>query len=250
MKNITPDNIYSYIDEVTPLKHRKPIHHLVTEIGQFAILLERYADDFTARGLSSGFLACASLIAKELEQREKTWAVKRYASSEAKECWRKAYREALAMRQSLIADMELAFYGSKSALNALGQITAGSGTEDLLMDIGALHALAINHADEVNGAGISSAQIENIAKAAKEYIRLFNEAEVAPDEAYFAKLSRDKARTVAEKYCSLVRYYVDRMYRKDPKIRKLFVSKYQSDANRRAYKRKYENSEDSFIVHE
>lgn len=250
MRTITPETLLAFIEATEPLKHRKPIMYLISELRQFSLLLQQHAADFTSRGLSEEFLNCAELIANELEKRESCWVANRFTPNGDKAQWKKARKEALHLKERLIDQLELALFDDSTALEQLREIKMEKGDELLPFAIDKLTTLAANHAAKAAQVGLTKEQIEEYSTKSDTYVQLFAKADIAPDEVARVKQARDKARTIAEKYCSLIRYYADRIYRDAPETRKLFVSKYQSESNKRAYIRRKSAPENSFIIHE
>lgn len=231
MKHTTPDNLIEKIDAVEIEESRKPVEFVVAELRQFGQALVLLKDRFTQKGLSPEFLLVAEPLADELQQREAEWLTGRFVSPEIKEKWDAAWAEGNARCSSLMDDLEISFYGNVEAMRALSQIEKGKGPEDMLQDIPQLVHLAETNLSAVAEVGITQEFLDETKVFGAECQDLFASSVVSDDEVEPIKEARDRAKTFAVKYLSLVRFYADRLFRREPDLREKFVSRYEQERN-------------------
>ena len=234
MKNTTPANLADTIHLQEPQSNGKPIPQLIAELRQFGSQFPAESVRFTSRGLKLDFLAVATVLADLLEQRESIWVNGRVATPESKAIWKALSEQGYICRDNLLEDLELALMDNPDALRALAEIRKGEGPEDMILDIAKLVELAKQHAAEVTASGITAKMLADATDLDKRLAEAFAATTGSGATAAALKLERDKARTFAVNYTSLIRRYADTIYRDEPEKRALFVSNWSKENNKRA----------------
>ena len=233
MKSVNPLSLIGAINATEPETNGKPVPYLLAELNQIAKICTTEAPKFTARGLGQPFLNCAVPLANELEKRETVWTASRFVTPETRSAWKALSQKGYELRDSLQAELDLALMDNPSAQKTLDAIREGTGAEDMILDIAKLVELGREHLLEVTAAGITPLMLDAAADLDRQLTLAFASKEATPGGSAPLKIARDRARTFASDYLSLIRRYADVIYKNDPTIRALFASKYQSEKNRK-----------------
>lgn len=244
MKNTTLETLIPTIDAIEAKVIPKPVEHLISEARQFHTILETEKPLFVARGLSEEFLSLGFGIAVVLQDREEKWLARRFDEPEVVDLWKKKVVEGYEVRGQLLADLDLALMDNTKAQRSIEKVKEGSGTADMLLDIGKLVEIGQTYPDDIVSGGLSLEYLANAEAKGHELTKLYNSSEVAQGEATELKDARDKAKVFTAGYLSLIRKYADVIYRNDPDKRDLFVSEYDA---RRA-KKKTSSDEESELT--
>lgn len=231
MKNTTPENLAEVINDTEPRRIPKPVEHVAVELSQVDSALSILKNDFQKRGLSEGFLSLGALIRLALIEAEQEWVNGRWVTGEKRAQWEELSALSDEKLGSFVDELEMALWDNEDAMRSIAQVEEGKGPEDMLLDLPLVAGVARNHYDAVIAGGITEEDIVDIETLATEASVAFTAVNMPPEVAEQLKVKRDKVKTVAADYLSLIRFYADRIYRKDAEKRSMFVSAYSRQVN-------------------
>ncbi len=226
MRNTTPTNLIEVINATEPNSSTKPVDHVIAELFQMSSALNDEKGKFIAKGLTDDFISVSAHLGKELQNRQANWVAGRFISSEQKLLWDELSPKGYDIRDMLVDDLEIAFYGNDELMRSLNVIKKGDGPEDMLQDLPQLTTVAESNMELASVVGITEESLLEVKQFSDSCAEAFASITVTPEQSAALKNSRDKAKAFATEYLSLIRFYADRIYRTDPETRQRFTSAY------------------------
>lgn len=235
MKHTTAENLAETITYTEPREISKPIHELNAELDQCESAFTTLKGDFIARGLTEAFLALPSFIKTQLIQSEDEWKKLFAATEETKIIWEMESPGGYSLRDKLKDDLEIGLWHIPVAMKRIDDIYSnGHGDADMLTDIPRLVEVGRDYLTELAESGTTEESLNEAEAVSNEIAKAFADTKTAPDTAAKMKVQRDKTKTFAQDYLSLIRFYASRMYERNSDERNAFISHYDREKQNRS----------------
>ncbi len=234
MKETTAENLTETITATEVRDITKPISELCAEIDQCESAFTTLKDDFINRGLPESFITLTTDIKSELLQSENEWKKLYATTEEVKKVWDEKAPKGYNFRDTLIDDLEIGLWHIPEAMKRIDDIYKGSGDADMLTDIPFLVKVGYDYLEDLIASGTTEERLTEADALGEEFAQAFANTKTAPDTAASMKLQRDKTKTFAQDYLSLIRFYASRMYKRNSNERNAFVSHYDRESQKRS----------------
>lgn len=234
MKHTTAENLTETIAATDPHEVTKPISELCAELDQFESAFSTLKNDFIGRGLPEQFLLLPTHIKSKLLESENEWKKSFSTTEEKKKIWDEKAPHGYRFRDKLVDDLEIGLWHIPEAMKRIDDIYKGEGDADMLTDIPFLVEVGYDYLEQLVESGTTEEQLIEAKTLGEEFSRAFADMKTAPDLAAQRKLHRDKTKTFAQEYLSLIRFYASRMYERNSDERNAFVSHYDREMKKRS----------------